>query len=347
MSASAYSGQSASDAATLERAAERWVVRLRATDCSDAERKEFERWRAADPRHDRAHRAAQALWSGLAGLAEDPQMQAWRRQAQRASRDAAHARRRRGFLFAGAGALAAGVLAVALLPQWWPHMPAWPGSAPAERYVTARGEQRSIALADGSQLQLNTETALQVRMGRRTRELVLEQGEAVFQVAHDAKRPFRVQVGSAAVTALGTRFNIRVREGDEAAVTLLEGSVARESADPPQSRKLVPGQRLTMRGGSWRTEAADLETAASWTEGRLVFKSVPLAQVVAEVNRYGPGVLVLGAPELGQLNVSGVFRIGEPERMLRALEHAFPVRAEPRSGGQTVLLPVPRPVGPQ
>ncbi len=341
MSTSASLGQTPVGVADLDQVAERWVVRLRAADCSEEERKAFERWRAADPRHDRAHRAAQALWSGLAGLAEDPQMQAWRRQAQRSSQDALHARRRRGLLFAGAGALAAGVLGVALLPQWWP------GSAPAERYITARGEQRSIVLADGSQLQLNTETVLQVRMGRRARELVLEQGEAIFQVAHDARRPFRVQVGSAAVTALGTRFNIRMREGDEAAVTLLEGSVAIESTDPPQSRKLVPGQRLTMLGGAWRTEAADLETAASWTEGRLVFKSVPLAQVVAEVNRYGPGMLVLGAPELGQLNVSGVFRIGEPARMLRALEHAFPVRAEPRSGGQTVLLPVPRPVDAQ
>ncbi len=322
------------------RTAERWLVRLRDPACSDRERAEFEHWRAADPRHARAYETAQALWAGLAGLAEDPELQAWRRQAQGASQEALRRRRRRGFLFAGAATGVAVVVAV-LAPLWLHGLPAWPRAVPTEHHATLRGEQRSLTLADGSRLQLNTDTAVQVRMGRRARELVLERGEAVFDVARDTQRPFRVQAGPAAVTALGTRFNLRV-DGDHATVTLLQGSVLAEGGIPLQSRRLLPGQRLTMAaaGAAWRSETVDPDTAASWTEGRLVFSSAPLGQVVAEMNRYGPGTLVLGDPGLADLSISGVFRTGEPERLVRALESAFAVRAEARGNGETVLLPV-------
>lgn len=318
--------------ASVGRQAQDWFARLRAPDCGPAERSAFERWRAADARHAEAYADLEDVWDLTAELAaEDTAIAAAARHA-RSQVQPGWVRRHRWPLLATAAAL---VLALGL--GWRFGLPE---DAPAQRYATAAGEQRSLALEDGSRVVLDTDTVLQVRYGPRRRGLTLEQGRADFQVHKDAERPFTVQAGPGRVTATGTRFQVRLEEG-EGLVTLLEGSVRVAAAQGRSEATLAAGEQVAIApsgllGTPRRLDEAALATAQGWTEGQLVVKEWPLEALVAEVNRYGRTPVRLGDEDLRDLPVSGTFSPTEPESLALALEHGWPVRVE-RGGGEIVL----------
>jgi len=205
-------------------------------------------------------------------------------------------------------------------------------------YSTGLGEQRAEQLPDGTRIVLNTQTALQVRYSRRQREVLLKQGEAMFDVVHDARHPFKVIAGDGSVTDLGTQFQVRNEDGI-AAVTLLQGRVEVVAED--EHKQLVPGEQARYGAGTAGIDVHRVDTAAiaSWMRGRLDFNGLPLGQAVTEANRYCAVKLRLGDPRLASMPVGGSFRAGDNAAIAAALSAVFPVRVARSDAHEIVLMP--------
>lgn len=315
------------DMQAIHRQAERWLARLRADDCSAVERRDFDAWRTSHITHAEAYAQAEQLWSELDELAEDPEILQWRREARQSALVASN---RRGHLrWLAAASLSAAVLCTGFA-TWW-----FLGGTSASSYATAHGEQRSVVLADGSRLVLNTDTVLDVDLDRHTRRVRLRRGEAMFEVTHDANRPFVVQAGGNTISDIGTRFAVR-DGGAQTVVAVLEGAVV--VARDGNTAELTAGEQIVAGDGAWIRGRADLAMTSGWTQGRLVFRSTPLGEAVGEANRYGPDRLVIADPSLAQLRISGEFRIGNTGALVRALQSVYPIRAEHDRGNGEVRL---------
>jgi transmembrane sensor len=183
----------------------------------------------------------------------------------------------------------------------------------AGTYATRLGEQRVATLQDGSRLALNTDTRVDVRFDADRRRISLDHGEAMFEVAHDASRPFVVVAGDTTIRAIGTVFTVR-RTRDDVVVTLIKGRVA-VSSDRPRVGDaagavvmLEPGEKLIEPMlGSARVELESIEAATAWRRGQAVFDDTPLGTAIAELNRYGGPQIVIDDPRIAALPVSGVF----------------------------------------
>jgi len=313
------------DMETVQQQAERWFARLRSEGCSAAERRDFDVWLSAGAAHASAFAQTERLWNELGGLSGDVELKRARHAARRAAQSSLSrtARRRR----LAIAASFAGVLIVAM--SFW----LLGDHSATQRYTTAHGEQRSVMLADGSRVMLNTDTVLDVRLGARVRSVHLMQGEALFDVLHDAAHPFVVHANGNVISDLGTRFDVN-DSGQQTTVTVLEGSVNVERGR--HTARLNRGQQLVAGDGIWRQAAADPTTTAGWSRGQLVFSATPLAQAIADANRYAQEQLIVADPRLEAIKVSGEFRIGNTQAFLRALESAFPIRTE--QSGKTIRL---------
>jgi transmembrane sensor len=295
--------------------AERWFTRLRASDCTATERREFDAWLIADAAHASAYARTQQLWSDLDGLADDADVAQWRHEARQSA--GAKSGRARRWLAAAAAVVIVGLTGGGF--AWWRSS----GTSVAN-YATASGKQRSVSLADGSKVMLNTATVLNTRLARHTRSVQLRQGEAIFHVIHDEHRPFVVHAGSVTVTDLGTRFDVR-RDRKRTVVTVIKGAVA--VARGSRNAELTSGEQLTAGNSVWRERHVHATTVTAWTQGNLIFHATPLADVVAQVNRYASERLVIVDSSLKRIKVSGRFRIGNTDALVRALQSAFPIRA--------------------
>lgn len=321
----------------IDAAAQQWFARLLAPDCSDAERAAFERWRSADTAHAAAYRRVEDVWQRSAGLLEDPAIASALQDALRPAKSRRHDRAEWWPSLAAAASVA--VLATAAL--LWTF---WPAEVPAERYATALGEQRTVVLEDGSQLVLDTDTAVIARLTRRERNLTLQQGQADFDVRSDGSRPFVVHAAGASVTATGTRFQVRVGEGG-GTVTLLEGEVvvAARSGARRESATLAPSERIEIGvdGALARKQALPEEELAGirgWTEGNLVVNEWSLGTLVTEMNRYSDTKLRLEDPILAEIPISGVFKAGDQQSFALALEYGWSIHAEQRSANGEIVL---------
>lgn len=330
----------------VEKEAAFWFARLRSDELGEEDRARFSRWLAADPAHVSAYADYQGLWSDLDEVAASGPILALRREALKAAERPRRAPRPR---WVPLGAIAAGI-AVALMGGWMlTQAPALvPGAAGAGRpavYLTEVGERSSITLADGSVVQLNTDSLLEVDYAEGRRGLKLLRGQALFEVAHDPDRPFVVQAGGQQITALGTAFDVHVETG-ETRVTLIEGRIEVKRVNgtalfpvAPEARKMIAGEQLVaLEERPFVVRRADVEKAVSWREGRVVFSDEPLVEVIEEINRYSTRKVVLGDGDLGAMRVSGVFRPGSADRFVAALEVGFPVEAEIDQRRNVVVL---------
>jgi len=213
-------------------------------------------------------------------------------------------------------------------------------------YETGRGERRTIELADGSHLTLDTASRAEVSIGAGARKVRLVRGQALFRVAKDPTRPFSVVAGTLNVIALGTTFDVRV-ERSQAKVVLVEGSIVVEPlmrrgverlVPSLARRQLAPGQQLIARTtGEVSLGSADIESTNSWQSGRLIFRDEPLTSAVAEFNRYNTKQLVIEDAALEHLAVSGVFTALRPDDFLAAIATFYGVRVEERGENAVVL----------
>jgi transmembrane sensor len=191
-----------------------------------------------------------------------------------------------------------------------------------ETYSTNAGEQRSVTLRDGSVVELNVRSRVRVRFTKQEREVDLVAGQAQFQVQKDPARAFVVSSGATLVRAVGTEFDVYRRNADTM-VSVLEGRVAVSKGNlvsplvflSAGEQVVVPESGVpTMQSG-----LSDPVAVRAWTQHRLVFRSTPLAEVVAEFNRYNVRQMVLRDPNLGGLLISGVFASTQPAALLRFL----------------------------
>lgn len=304
--------------------AEAWYARLMAPDCSVREHEAFEQWRARSG-HAEAFAATERLLAGVDALAgSDPRMELLMQRARR--RPAASARGLRDWRIWAAAACVAFVVALGL--RFGPAL--LNGPEPVQ-YATSK-QIRTIALQDGSSIRLDVASRIAVSLGRKQRSVELLQGRALFDVAHDAARPFVVRAGGGSVTDVGTRFQVQ-REGDDVVVTLAQGIVVvsrQNEQGGDQETRLQPGEQLKWsdKHAGWTLRPVDTEAALSWAHGRLIFRGTPLADVVAEVNHYATRKLVLADPSLADLPVHGNFLAGDPDAVVAALKAVLPVRVD-------------------
>lgn len=198
----------------------------------------------------------------------------------------------------------------------------WLGLQPGQRIATETGEQRVVPLADGSVLNLNAQSRVEVRLSKHTRDIELSQGEVLFKVAADKARPFRVHTPNALVEAVGTQFNVYVKPDGTATVSVVEGKVR---ILPPQGKTGEPlsaGQvaEVASTGDIARDESANIADSVAWQRRKLVFKRTPLENMVAEFNRYNR-TLRLRVEHLpaGTYIFSGAFDADDPASLAELL----------------------------
>jgi transmembrane sensor len=171
----------------------------------------------------------------------------------------------------------------------------------------------------------------------------------MFEVAPHPQWPFVVTVGDRKIKALGTSFVVR-DEPRRVSVILMEGRVAVSDSSASQEQRarpaapvtLAPGQRLTLDEGSpARIDEPPIERVTAWRRGQLDLEEIPLADAVAEMNRYSPVKLVVENPAAAALRINGVFRAGDAAGFAAALTRSYGLRTE-RRGKQLVLTGTPR-----
>jgi transmembrane sensor len=231
--------------------------------------------------------------------------------------------------------LAASVIVAAGL-GWWLTL-----SRP-EQFQTKLGEQRSVLLADGSRATLNTASKIEVRLRADHRVVRLLQGEVLFEVAHDAQRPFDVQVDNLVVRAVGTLFDID-RRATHTAVTVVDGRVAMIGADR-RTRDLpvlAAGDRVVVDSAGQGTleHGVNLSEATSWTQRQLVFHHRPLAEVADEFNRYNLGRIEIRGASLGRQEVTGTFRSNDVASFVEVLEGIPGVQVTGDGAGGYIVTP--------
>lgn len=287
--------------------------------------------------------SGQRAWEALLTARYSPRVQQWLSEADALEEERRRTRAKRWAVAAGVAVAALGLGVVAYL------------RSAVTVYETQIGEQRDVVLADGSRVTLNTNTSVSVRYSKQRRLIELTRGEALFSVKHDAERPFDVVARNVLARALGTEFNVDLRHSI-VTVSVLEGAVrvtpaASASAGLESATEgaggantLVPtalgkGQALEVLGKEHRVvaEKADRRRIDAWRARRLEFNDTPLSTAVAEFNRYSEMRVVIGTPDLGDVRVSGVFRIGDAEGFLFSLREALNIETHGTQGGVVLM----------
>lgn len=304
-------------------AAAEWTCRLEDADADTIRR--FEAWRT-DPANAAAWQAVDAARLSAVALADHPDLLALRHAAvSRAVRHQSDHRRHRIW------AMAAAACAIVATPVLWTmrsdHVPATTLAAQPV-YRTEVGQRLAMTLPDGSRLTLNTASQVRLAYTPTERRLILDRGQALFEVAKHQSRPFVVVGGGQAVTAHGTQFDVRV-EPDATRVALIEGKVTvaptARPRDPGRAMRVDDVLTATRAGVTVAHVPGDAAMLASWSEGRVVFADQSLASAVAEINRYSNRPIAIADPRAAALRISGSFRTGEIEPFLSALQSGFPV----------------------
>ncbi|MDQ0072482.1 ferric-dicitrate binding protein FerR (iron transport regulator) [Variovorax boronicumulans] len=319
---------------TLQREAGAWVVRLGSHQATEDDAQAFKRWCAQSRAHADAFVRAREVWQAMAPAAlrvrQDERRQSERGQDERT----VHARKpvagRRAFL---GGAVAASVAYLAVRPplQLWPSVTEWGAD-----YRTATGEQREVAMADGVVLQMNTQTRINVLPGSDSGEgIELLAGEAEIAAQSSVSARVTVSAADGVVSAVRARFNIRHTDG-EVCVTCLAGEV--EVARGAQRVALDEGRQLRYgAAGMGAVVPVDTGPVTAWRRRLLVFEQVPLAEVVAEVNRYRHGRLILTSEALGRSLVQASFSIDRLDDVASLVREAYGAEVTQLPGGIVLL----------
>ncbi len=337
-----------------------WVLELQGGELSKAERKRFANWLRESPANVREYLELSGMWKELEtldadccidveALLEDTNVVPL--EPGNAAVDAPPAGKvRRQPLYSMAAAVA--LVSVALGIQLVPRTPEAPGT---ETVTTRIGEQRSVALEDGSVVHLNTDSSAAITLDDKRRYIELLTGEAFFTVAKDPGRPFVVRAGGTEVRALGTQFNVR-RQDTIATVTVVEGKVAVLRASTPTSvasreppttgrsaitaaLELTAGQQVSFGGqvAAVKAEQVKTEKVVAWTERRLVFEGDTLSDIVAEFNRYNLNRLEVEDPTIASIRLSAVFGSNDPDSLLEYLTSTEAVVVERQPDGTRVI----------
>lgn len=303
-----------------ETAAGAWVAR-EAAEWTSEDEAALQAWLTAAPSHRQAFDAVSASMSFLEAQASAPEVLALR---QRTTARTGGSRRA---LLVGSLAATLAIVVGALAYQARPAQLTTYETDSATRHVT---------LDDGSELTLDARTRLEVRLGPRSRDLRLLQGQASFDVAHDERRPFAVRLGRTVVVATGTEFNLEQSQ-NASTITLLEGSVDVRSVDGALLARLRPGDQYLARDGKrGQVATTDPDAALAWRSGKLIFDDTSLREAAARIERYAQRPLRV-APEVADLRISGAFDAGDEAAFIKAVEAYLPVLAAAGPDGAVEL----------
>lgn len=279
-------------------AAAGWVARLSSSDATEADRRDCEAWRNADPAHGEAYAEMDALWRRL-GRLPDPRPRPDRSKPI-------------------AGVAAALLLAGALVYQ------SDLGDRLRANLRSGVGDIGHATLADGSRVDLNSDTAIALHFSETERGVELLRGEAVFDVAPNPERPFVVRHGGLRVRAVGTRFVVRA-DGTDSPVAVAEGRVDVSAAG--RHRVVSAGEAIRIGEDASLTVAAEnVDRRMAWRNGRLIFSGQPLSAVLAELGRYRHGRIVLLDRRLGARRVTGAFDPRQTDDALDGIAATMGVR---------------------
>lgn len=308
-----------------------WLARLGNHSISTQTVREFRDWRD-DPANDAAYVEAEAFWDASGQHSADPEILRMTQEALDRGK-----RRAGGWRAWLRGPRLAGAVTLASIAAAGGTYLAVQQLEPA--YATDAAEQKVVRLEDGSRVHLNVDSKVKVAFRDGERRLTLTRGEAFFDVAHDAARPFVVEAEGTRIRALGTKFDVRRQDGG-VRVTLVQGSV-RVGPDSGQGGVvLAPNQEaLVGANGAIRKVSTDAARTTSWTTGRLVFRDTPLAAAVAEVNRYSDRKVELAGPGLAERPVSGFFDVGDAESFARGVADLFDLSLSRGERGSWRLAP--------
>ena len=295
-----------------------WVARLQSADATDQDRRAFALWLQRDPAHQPAYDDFKVLWAEL----KDVPIPSGRLKKLKASRRAAVG-----------NVLALGVIAVLGTAL---YRMGFVDRLRADHY-TAVGEIRSVTLADGSRVDLNTDTAIIVRYTPEERRIDLIRGEAFFDVAANAQRPFVVHGGALDAMALGTRYAV---QGPSAAAPAgVQVESGRVGVTGAGGRVVLGAGEAARLGDQGRLVVTRADTASStaWRGGKLVFSGEPLRQVLATLELYRHGRIIVLDAAAAEQRVSGIFDLNDTDQALQVLEDSLPVAVTRLTGMMVVV----------
>jgi transmembrane sensor len=307
-----------------------WIARLHGSDRSSAVERECLAWQATSVAHRLAFERCTDTW-------QDGARVTLRDYATATLGGTAAQRRlwptRRHQWSAGVALAAATIGTLAVLQPW----------RDIDTYATGVGEQLTVLMKDGTRMSLNTSTRVRVEQAAARRTVSVEEGEALFEVAKDAHRPFIVLAGESEVVAVGTVFSVRLAprswvDGDKLSVILIEGQVSVSTTNVQKGDVSIAQPVLLKPGDRWRlSEPGDMRTKGTqrarpqldrppidqviaWRRNEAVFDDASLSEAVAEMNRYSRKPVALeGNESVKGLRISGLFRTGDNAAFARAV----------------------------
>jgi len=279
-----------------EKEAIAWFARLRGAP-SENDRAAFADW-YRDHANAAAYERVAQFWASPSFAAA----------ASRAAHSGSQGRRSPRAAMAAAAVLLVGLGLAAVFQPWL---------ALAADHCTAVGERKTVVLADGSRLTLNTDSAVALALTDDRRLARLLRGEVYLEVAKDKERPFSVQAGDMTVRVIGTAFSVRRADGK----TRIEVAHGRVEVARGSQRRILQAKQTVIAGAHGLSEVAsiDPERALAWMQNRFIFRNRPLHEVLDELDRHLPGTIVLADAGLGERRVTGNYRLDEPARILAEL----------------------------
>jgi len=317
--------------AAIEDAAVAWAVRLDLAPLTPSQRAELDAWLAADPRRLGAFARARAVmvYADRARIlapnfdhgGPDPFDGVESPRGMRLPT--------RRWAIGGAGALAAGVAAAAagLGFQVWRSV---------QRYETVRGEVRRLPLVDGTVVTLDTATTVAVKYSSARRDVQLIEGEALFDVAKNAKRPFFVEADDVRVRAVGTSFTVRKVTGRPTEVLVREGAVEITRRDSPGAVRLGANEYALVRPFQTivpvAVEPDSMARRLAWQQGMISFEATPLRDAAANFARYGDPQIMVDDPSVASETISGMFAANNPQGFAKAVALSLNLNARTEDG---------------
>jgi transmembrane sensor len=305
-----------SNAATVRETAAGWLERRIAEDWSLEDQAALDAWLDENTAHRIAYLRLEAVWTRTYQFAP----------LRRRRQPLPQSRSRPAF-----GRLAAGLIVLAALGAGVSFLT----RAPEQKsFATGLGERETITLADGSKIELNTDSALRLA-ANDPRKVWLDKGEAFFQVRHDARHPFVVTAGDHRVTDLGTKFSIR-RDSGQMRVAVVEGQVSVASvagrARPVLLKAGDVGLATRQAVSLSKKAVAELEDENAWQKGLFVFHHTTLADAASQYNRYNRARIVIADAGAAKLTINGALPTNDVDAFVRLTQKFFDLRVERREG---------------
>lgn len=319
-----------------------WIAYLESGEATDEDYEALEAWLDQDSQHGPALRDARLLWQETGAALSLPVREPVTPPLLRPAPASRHLPRAPARWIAGAGLLAA-CLGIGLFMMPFTGLAPQPPAATtymAARYSTAISEVRRFALEDGSEIVLGGDSAVEITFRDNSRDALLLQGQAFFEMTPAPDRPFRVAAGPASVTVLGTAFDVR-RGPRQTTVSVVSGTVSVRALESAPPQVLTAGQRLSVDkgGGFGPLQRFEPSQVLGWQELRFSFEDTRLEDLVADLNRYSQPRIELADASLRDINVSASFSLDQSDAMLASLAAALSLEIVEEDGRRILRKP--------